>query len=156
MLGPQRWPIEREDSAALEDPIDDGMRQVLVVQDMAPGRHGLVRREDHRALLPMSIVDDMEEHVGGIRAVREVAHFVDDQHAGMDVGGQGVGEAPTAKRRGEVINQFSGGDEACVEVVLDRPISDRHGEMRFPTPRFPAQNQTAAVGHKLRGERRAE
>ena len=99
MLGPQGGPIEREDPAALEDAIDDGKRQVLVVQDAAPGRDGLLCREDHRALFPMAIIDDVEEHISRIRAVREIAHFVDDQHAGMEVRRQGYGEAPIAERR---------------------------------------------------------
>ena len=42
MLGPQGWPVEREHPTALEDPIDDGVRQVLVVQDAAPGGDGLM------------------------------------------------------------------------------------------------------------------
>lgn len=156
MLGPQGWSVEREDPTALEDPVDDGEREVLVVQDAAPGRDGLVCREDHRALLPMTIVDDVKEHVGGVRAVREIPHFVDDQHARMEVRRQGVGETSTAKRRGQIIDQFRGGDEARIEAILDRPIPDRHSEMRFSPARFPAQNQAAAVGHKLRGQRRAE
>ena len=77
MLGPQRWPVEGEEATALENPIDDGMCEVLVVQHAAPRRHAFIRREDHRALLPVSIVDDVEEHVRRVGAVGEIAHFVD-------------------------------------------------------------------------------
>jgi hypothetical protein len=41
----------------------------------------------------MPIVDDVEEHIGGIGAVGEIAHFVDDQDARLDVGRERLGEA---------------------------------------------------------------
>ena len=73
VLGPHRWPVEREDTAALKDSIDDRVRQVLVMQHTAPCRERPIRREDHRAFLPVTLVDDIEEHVRGIGPVREVA-----------------------------------------------------------------------------------
>jgi hypothetical protein len=42
MLGPHRRPIECEHATTLEDPIDDGLSQVFVVEDSAPSRERLV------------------------------------------------------------------------------------------------------------------
>ena len=75
---PHRWPIECKHTPTLENPIDDRVRQVFVMQHAAPSRERLVRGEDHRPLLPVTIVHDVEEHVGGIRSVREISHFVAD------------------------------------------------------------------------------
>jgi hypothetical protein len=79
MFGPHRWPIEREQSAALKDAVEDRVGQVFIMQHAAPGRQRLVRGENHGALLPMAVIDDMEEHVGRVGAVGKVADFVDNQ-----------------------------------------------------------------------------
>jgi hypothetical protein len=79
--------IEREAAAPLQDPIDDGLCEVFVVEHAAPRRECEVRREDHSALLSMPIVDDVEEHIGGVSAVREIADLVDDEYAGVNVRG---------------------------------------------------------------------
>ncbi|GAC1455772.1 MAG: hypothetical protein PVSMB1_05340 [Gemmatimonadaceae bacterium] len=152
MLGSERGPVECEDSAALENAVDDRLRQVLIMQHAPPSRERLIRGEDHGALSPMAIVDHVEEHVRGVRAVREVAHFVDDQDAGMDVRRQDVSEPAAAKRGREIINEFGGGDKPRVEAILNRPIGDRHGQMCFAAARFPTEDQTATVGHEIRRE----
>ena len=89
----------------------------------------------------MAIIDDVEEHVRGVGAIREIAHFVDDQHTKMNVGGQRIGEPATAECGGEFIDQFGGSHEARVEAVLDRSIRNRHREMRFPSPGFPTKDR---------------
>jgi hypothetical protein len=76
--GPHRWPIECKHTTALENPIDDCVCEVFVVQHTPPPGERCVRGDDHRPLPAMSIVDDVEEHVGGIGAVREIADLVDD------------------------------------------------------------------------------
>lgn len=77
MEGSHRGPIEPEQAAALEHAIDDGLREVVVMQDAAPGVQRLVRREDHRAAPTMPFVDDMKQHVCGVGAVGEIADLVD-------------------------------------------------------------------------------
>jgi hypothetical protein len=62
---------------AFEDTIRDGVREIVVVEDAPPVRQGLVGREDHRAPLAMAIVHDVKQHVGRVRAIGQVAHFVD-------------------------------------------------------------------------------
>jgi hypothetical protein len=39
--------------------------------------------------------------------------------------------------------------KSASKPLLDRPIRDRHGEMRFVTSRFPTDNQAAPVVHKV-------
>ena len=85
------WTVELEVPAALEDAIEDGLSEIFVVEDAAPGFERLVGRKEHGAFPTVAVVDDVEENVGGIGAVGEVADFVDDEDVGMRVGGQGVG-----------------------------------------------------------------
>lgn len=77
MFGPHGRPIEREHPATLKDPVDDRVGKVVIVQHATPGRERFVGGEDHRRLLPMTVIDDVEDHVRGIRPVREVADFVE-------------------------------------------------------------------------------
>lgn len=156
MSGPHRRTIERKESAALEDPVDDGLREVVVVQDGPPGREGLVGGEDHRPLALVAVVDDVKQHVRGVRPVRQVAHFIHDEDSGVRVGGQGRAEPPAAEGSRQGIDEFRGGHEARVEAILDGPIGERDGEMRFPAPRLARQDQIAALGDEVRGERGAE
>ena len=72
-------PVEREQAATLEDPIDDGLGEILVVKNATPGGRRLVRGEDHRVLAAMAVVDHVKEHVGSVRSVGEVADFIDDE-----------------------------------------------------------------------------
>jgi hypothetical protein len=53
------------------------MSQVFIVEHVPPRRERLVGGEDHRALLPVAVVDHVEEHVRRIRSVREIADLVD-------------------------------------------------------------------------------
>lgn len=73
MLGPQRWAVESEQPPALEDPIDDGVGEVLVMEHAAPGAERLVSGEEHGPAPAVAIIDDVEEHVGRVGAVGEVA-----------------------------------------------------------------------------------
>ncbi len=126
------------------------MGEILVVEDTAPLGHGLVRGEDHRTLPAMAIVDDMEEHVGGVGAVRQIADFVDDEQIGMRVRREGVHEPARAKRGRQIVDQLSPSDETCIEAVLNRSIGNRDREMRFPAPRLAAQDQRTTFGDEVR------
>lgn len=156
MLGAHRRAIQGEQSAALEDAIEDGLCEVVVVEHVAPGGQRLVGREDHRPLLPVPIVDDVEEHVGGVGPVREVAHFVDDEDARLDVRSERLGELPSTKRGREIVDEFRGRHEARVEAILNRAVGDRDREMGLAAARFPTQDHAPAFGHKLGRERGPE
>lgn len=78
MQRPDRRPVQSDQTTPLEHAIDDGLGEVLVVQDAAPAFKGLIGGEDHGASAPVPLVDDMEEHVGGIGPVREIADLIDD------------------------------------------------------------------------------
>ena len=106
MPGAHGRSVEREQPSALEDAIDNGVGQVVVMQHVSPSRERFVRGEEHGLLPAMPVVDDVKEHVGGIRAVGQISHFVDHQHVRLRVRGEGVREPTGAKRGGEIVDDF--------------------------------------------------
>ena len=76
--------VETEDATAMQDAVDDRVGEVVVMKHGAPALGMLVGREDHRALLDVALVDDVEEHVRGVVAVREVAHLVNEEDVRLD------------------------------------------------------------------------
>jgi len=99
--------------------------EVFVVQHAAPCGERLVRGEDHGTLLPVSVVDDVKEHVRGIGAVRQIADLVDNQDAGLKIGRQRIGESAAPKRCRQVVNQLGGCNEERVGAVLNRAVGNR-------------------------------
>ena len=58
-----------DEASALEDAIQDGGRQVLIVQHPSPLAEWLIRGEDHRSFSQVAIVDDMKQDIGGIGTI---------------------------------------------------------------------------------------
>jgi hypothetical protein len=152
VLGPHRGTIKGQEAPPLEDAINDRVREIVVVEDAAPGGQGLVGREDHRAPVTMAITDDMKEHVGRVGPVGEVADLVDDEYRRMRVGGQRVGESPCAEGRREIVDQFGSRHKQRIETVLDSAIGNGDREMRFASARFADQNQRPSFRDEIRGE----
>ena len=129
VLGAVRRAIEEHESTALENAVDDRLGQIGVVQHGAPGgQRRLVGREQHRAPAQVPLVDDMEQDVGRVRTVRQVAHLVDDQ---KDATGRSVHAAndavsryrprrqraePRLKRGGRIVGIK--GEPACGPAIL--------------------------------------
>ena len=56
------------------------------MQHVTPGsQRRLVGSEQHRTAPLMAFVDDVEQVVGGVRSVGEIANFVDDQDVRLQV-----------------------------------------------------------------------
>ena len=89
--------------AALEHPVEDGFGKIGIVQHAAPGRQRFVGGEDHRALVEVAVVDDLEEDIGRVGAVAEIADLVDHEHGdgyrSSECGGGGPGGRRARARR---------------------------------------------------------
>lgn len=92
MAAADRGPTEADEAASLEDAVDDGLGEVVVVQDLAPSLERLLGGEDHRALPKVSLVHDVEEHVRRVGAVGEVADLVDHEDVRVQVGRERLGQ----------------------------------------------------------------
>ena len=149
MFRTHRWSVKREQTAALEDAVDNGEGEVFVVQHAPPGIERFVRREDHRALVPMAIVDDVKEHVGSVRAVGKIPDFVDDQDGRMRVRRQPLRESAAAKGIRQIVDQFRRGDKPRIKAVLNGAIGNGDCQMGFAPARFARQDQRPTLGDKV-------
>ena len=156
MLGAERGAIEAEDPAALEDAVDDGCGQVGVVEHAAPGLERLVRREDHRATAQVAVVHDVEEYVGRVASVGEIADLVDHEHVRVGVGREGLDETSLATGAREIVDERSGGGEERLEAVLDGTVRDGDGQVGLAAARLAGEDQAAALGDEVGRERGAE
>jgi ribosomal protein S5 len=59
VTGPGGGPVESDEATPLEDAVEDGFSEVVIVQDAAPLTQGLIRGEDHRPATEVAGVDDV-------------------------------------------------------------------------------------------------
>ncbi len=114
-----RRSVETNEPSSLQDAVEDGGRQVLVVEHLPPFVQRFVGGEDHGPLPQVSVVHHMEKDVGSVLAVGQVADLVDDQHVGVGVGGQRLLQLSLRAGVGEILDQFRRGGEESLEAVLD-------------------------------------
>ena len=86
MPGAIRWAVEQQQATVLKDAVDDGLSEVMVVQDVTPrGQRRLVGGEQHWTATLVAFVDDVEQDVGGVGSVGEISDFVYDQNVRLQV-----------------------------------------------------------------------
>ena len=56
-------------TSTLEDAIQDGGRQVLVMQHLSPLGERFIGGKDHGSFSQVAIVDDMKQDIGGLGTV---------------------------------------------------------------------------------------
>jgi hypothetical protein len=151
-----RGAIELDDPTALQDAVDDGVAEVIVVQHATPLIHRLVRREEHRPPLQVPLVDHVEEHVRGVVAVGEVAHLVDDEDVRVHVAREDFAQATIVARTRQVVDELCCRDEASLEAQLDGTVRDGDGEVRLPAARFAMQHEVVTLGDEVGRQHRAE
>src|SRR2546428_4785116 len=93
MTSSSRGSIEANEPSALQDAVEDGGRQILVVEHLPPFIQRLIGSEDHGPFAQVAVVYHMEKNVGGVLRIGQVADLVYEQQAGGGVGGQRLPEA---------------------------------------------------------------
>lgn len=156
MPGPVGGPAEFEMPAAFEHPVEDGFRQVGIMEDASPSAERFVRGEEHRPAMQVAVVHDREEHVGRVGTVAEIADLVDHEDVGMGVGRQDVAELTSPRGAGELLDEGRRGGEARLEAVLDGAVGDGDGQMRLAGPARPAEDQAVARRDELGAQEAAE
>jgi hypothetical protein len=79
----------------------------------------------------------MKEHVGGIGAVREISHFIDDQDGRMCGGLQRLCELPVTEGGGAIIDKGRGRREEGIEAILDGAVRDGDRQVGLPAAWLP-------------------
>ena len=111
--------------APLEQAIQDRLGQVAIMEHIAKRRQRLIRRQQHRTVFEVALVDHAIEYIRRVGGVREVAQLVDDQDVRMEKGLERTLQAPLRRRVGEPADQRVRAGEARLVAVLDRAVRDR-------------------------------
>jgi len=119
------------------------------MHDVAQGRQGFVRREQHRPALQVPFIDDPVEHIRGVDGVREIAQLVDDEHMRLEIRLQRGIEPALARRARELADQDVGPDEAGVVAVLNGAIGDRDAEVRLPRATRAREDRVPSLAHQF-------
>src|SRR2546428_4746822 len=90
MTSSSRGSIEANEPSALQDAVEDGGRQILVVEHLPPFIQRLIGSEDHGPFAQVAVVHPMEKNIGGGLRIRQGAHLANYQHVGGGGGGQRV------------------------------------------------------------------
>ena len=93
VVGSHGESLQGDDTAALENTIDDGRGEIVVVAGSSPVLEWLVGDEQHGASLNGASIDDVVEDVGGIGTIAEMTDFTADEDGGLDMGLEGGHEA---------------------------------------------------------------
>jgi hypothetical protein len=101
----------------MQDAVDDGVGEVVVVKDLAPVLRVLVGREDHCSTFDVAFVDNVKEDVGSVVAVREVADFIDNEQMRFQVAHKRVTQFAIAAGRREVVDEIRSGREERIEAI---------------------------------------
>ena len=56
----------------------------IVIEDLGPVLVGAIGRDDHGAML-VAFADDLEKQIGAMLVDRQIAEFVDDQKARLEI-----------------------------------------------------------------------
>src|SRR2546425_8455694 len=90
MTSSSRGSIEANEPSALQDAVEDGGRQILVVEHLPPFIQRFIGSEDHGPFAQVAVVHHMGKNVGGGLRLGQVAGLVNDQNVGGGGGGQRV------------------------------------------------------------------
>lgn len=93
----------------------------------------------------MPLIDDVKQHVRGVRTVGEIADFVDDQDRRMSIGRQGHGQFADAKAGGQIVDQGRSRREERIEAVLNRTVGVCDRGVRFAASGFAGEDDRRSV-----------
>jgi hypothetical protein len=77
-----------DEASTFQDSIEDGSRQVLVVQHLSPLTEGLVGSKDHRPFSEIAVTYHMEQNIGSVGAIAEIPDLIDHDDVRTSVSGQ--------------------------------------------------------------------
>ena len=100
----------------------------------------------------MTVINHMEQHVGGILSVGQVPDLVNDQYVGVDVGLQRLLQLSLPAGIGEIFDQLCGGGEVGFEAVSDGAMTDGHRQVSLSPAGLTVQNQGASFGDEVRSQ----
>ena len=143
--------FNRDDLGVVRQAVDEGDGTGRVRKDGAPLLEGEVRGDD-QGLLLVPAADDLEEEVGRVRVVREIADLIDREERRSQVGPEAVLERAGGLLLGEVEDQVGGREEARGMAREDRLVDEILGDHRFAEAVRGDDNHVFALRQEVEGE----
>jgi hypothetical protein len=84
-----------DDVRAVCEPVDDGLREAGVVEDLGPFAERQVRRDDQAAAF-VAFGEDLKDELGGAGGQGEIAKLIEDDKLGAGVARDDAGELAAA------------------------------------------------------------
>ena len=119
--------FNHDNLGVVREAIDQRDRAGGVGKDGVPVLEGQVRGHEHGAVL-VAAADDLEEEVGGVGIVGEVANLVDGEQGGACIVAEAALEGAGGLLAIEIEQQVRGGDEARAVAGQDDLMDDVLGE----------------------------
>ena len=156
MTRSSRRSIEVDQTASFQDTIEDSGRHIVVVEYLAPLPQGFIGGKDHGSLSQVPVIDHMEQDVGGIGSIGQVAELVDHQYMRVGVGYKRLLETSFLAGIGEILDEFGCGCEQSFEAILDRSIPDGNRQMGLTEACLAEKDQRPALEDEVRSQVGAE
>src|SRR5262249_30440756 len=135
-----------------EHSIDDHFGQVGIMEDLRPRGQRLVGGKDDRSIVQMPLIDHLEEGVGGVEGIGEVAKLINHQDVRGNVGSQGLTEPSLARSVGEFLDEIIRLPKEGGAAVLDGLIGNGDGEVRLAHSRGSAEDEITTFSDELRSK----
>src|SRR5215831_10899609 len=127
---PVAVPLDVDRRGVMEQAVQDGGGQDLVVEDLAPVHEALVAGDDEAGPL-VTPDEEAEEQAGLFPGQRQIAELVQDQHAGIGELLQGPVDPVLVAGPHQAPHQALEGEEEHRVAGLDRLDPERDGQMRL-------------------------
>src|SRR5215207_1581964 len=140
--------VDEGDVSVVCEAVDEGDDAGGVGEDGAPVLEGEIGGDDEGSVPFVAAVDDLEEEVGGVIVVGEVADLVDAEQVGSSVGGD-LSASLLWRVAVDVVEQLGGGAEEDRVAFEDGLFGDVLGEQCLADAVWSEQDEVSALAQEV-------
>lgn len=135
----------------VDEPIEDGGSDRIVIEDLAPILERAVCGEDHGALF-VTVGHDLEEKVGAILVERQEAQLIDDEEFRRAETVDGARKRVIGLGGGEGIDEIGGGDPEGFNFFLTGGVGKCQGDVGLADAGGTNENEIGIGVDEIEGE----
>lgn len=122
--------LDLHDVRMVDEAIEDGRGDRVVVEDLAPVFERAVGGKNHRALF-VTVGHDLEEKVGSILVERQEAQLINDEKFRRAETVDGARKGVIGLSGGKGVDEVGGGGPECFNLFLTGGVGQGEGEVGF-------------------------